>query len=269
VKLTIDSVATSAAGPASTAAPVRPLPAENVSFRGISITELHAFPPPAEARCWAYLTLNAEIALSHPGSHVFQSLLQSKRAKVSVDGQWLWWALLKKYPGLPLIKMSGSDLIYQLAAHCAIVGQRLLLLGASARSNALAVDTLRRRWPGLDVAGYSPAHHAPNSAAERKAHTESLRTIREFGADYVVLGLGCEKEMRFAHATMPELDGRVVGLFCFGGAIDLAGGLVKRAPPLWQKIGLEGAYRVWQQPSRLSRLFRVMRVLPLLLKGDY
>jgi UDP-N-acetyl-D-mannosaminouronate:lipid I N-acetyl-D-mannosaminouronosyltransferase len=60
-----------------------------------------------------------------------------------------------------------------------------------------------------------------------------------------------------------------VGLLCFGGAIDLAGGLVKRAPRAWQRIGLEGLYRVWQQPSRLSRLFGVMRVLPLLVKGDY
>ena len=145
----IESVAApiggSLAGQGSAADSAPALPAEGISFRGIPITELNAFAPQRAAQCWAYLTLNAEIALSHPHSPVFQALLRSRRAKVSVDGQWLWWALLKKYPGLPLTKMSGSDLIHQLAGHCAQGGQRLLLLGASARSNALAVAALRRR----------------------------------------------------------------------------------------------------------------------------
>jgi N-acetylglucosaminyldiphosphoundecaprenol N-acetyl-beta-D-mannosaminyltransferase len=265
----IESVAPSAAGQAGHSVTARPLPSEGISFRGIPITELNVFPPPPEARCWAYLTLNAEIALLHPRSPVFQALLRSRRAKVSVDGQWLWWALLKKYQGLAMTKMSGSDLIHQLAEHCAQEHRRLLLLGASTRSNALAVATLQRRWPGLEVAGFSPPHHAPGTPGEGEMHAEAIRAIRAFDADYVVLGLGCEKEMRFANATLHQLDGQVVGLLCFGGAIDLAGGLVKRAPRAWQRIGLEGLYRVWQQPSRLSRLFGVMRVLPLLVKGDY
>ncbi len=248
---------------------MRPRTAGPMTFCGIPITETHSFPPPATAQCWAYLTLNAEIALSHPYSEALQALLRSQRARVSVDGQWVWWALQRKYPEGLLRKLSGSDLIHQIAAHSARHGQRLLLLGASARSNLLAVHGLRQRWPMLDVAGFSPPQHAPGSEGERLAHAESLRAIRAFRADHVVLGLGAEKEFRLANAMLVELDGQVIGLYCFGGAIDLASGLVRRAPPAWQRLGLEGLYRVLQQPSRLRRLLGVMRLLPLLMKGHY
>jgi N-acetylglucosaminyldiphosphoundecaprenol N-acetyl-beta-D-mannosaminyltransferase len=40
-----------------------------------------------------------------------------------------------------------------------------------------------------------------------------------------------------------------------GGSIDVAAGLVTRAPALVQKIGLEWAYRVLQEPRRLWRRY--------------
>jgi N-acetylglucosaminyldiphosphoundecaprenol N-acetyl-beta-D-mannosaminyltransferase len=84
-----------------------------------------------------------------------------------------------------------------------------------------------------------------------------------------VLGLGAPKEQRFALRCGAALDGKVRGLLCFGGAIDMASGAVRRAPRLIQCVGLEGLYRVWQQPARLGRLLRVLRVLPMLALGKY
>lgn len=252
-----------AAGPAPwrDAAPMR--------FGAFPITELEAFPPPAVAHCWVYLTLNAEIALSLPESPALQQLIESPRARISIDGQWLWWGLRRKYPDRPVAKLSGSDLIHKLAAHCAREGQRLLLLGSTARANAGAVQALRRRWPGLDVAGYAPPPFATGSAEERPMHEQSFAAIRAFGPRYVVLGLGATREQRFAQQMAARLDGSVAGLLCFGGAIDLASGVVRRAPPLWQRLGVEGVYRVLQQPSRAGRFLRVLRVIPVLASGGY
>ena len=250
-----------AAAPAAAAQPMR--------FGDFPITETCSFPPAAGAQCWAYLTLNAEIALSLPGNAALQQLIRSPRARVSVDGQWLWWALRRKYPGQPLLKLSGADLIHELAAHCVAGGERLLLLGSSAIANAAAVQQLRRRWPGLAVAGYAPPGFDAGSAAESRAHRESLAAIDAWRPHYVVLGLGAGKEQRFALQAMDRLDGRVHGLLCFGGSIDLASGAVRRAPPLWQRLGLEGIHRVISQPSRLWRFIRVLRILPLLARGRY
>ena len=111
----------------------RPLPepaSPGIRFGAIPITETGAFPPAPAPHCWVYVTVNAEIALSTRAGSTAQV---SARARISVDGQWLWWALRRKYPGRAPAKLSGSDLIHVLARHCARKGQRLLLLGSACK----------------------------------------------------------------------------------------------------------------------------------------
>ncbi len=251
------------------AVPTLPVSQQGLFFGSVPISETAGFPPPAAPHCWVYVTLNAEIALSLPHSPWLQRLVHEQRARVSVDGQWLWWALRRKYPGRPLVKLAGSDLIHTLAGHAAQQGRRLLLVGSTPEANGRAVQRLRERWPGLAVAGYAPAHYTTGSRAEARASGETLAAIDAWRADYVVLGLGAAKEHRMAERIAPLLDGHVLGLCCFGGAIDMAGGLVRRAPGWVQRSGLEGPWRVWQQPARLLRFLRVLRVLPQLLRGRY
>lgn len=246
---------------------------QRLYFGEVPITETATFPPlpaPADAPlCWVYVTLNAEIALSLPSSPWLRRLVHEPRARVSVDGQWLWWALRRKYPQQPLAKLAGSDLVHQLAEHAQRDGKRLLLVGSTAQANGQAVQRLRQRWPGLQVAGYAPTHYTLGSGGEALATGETLAAIEAWRADYVVLGLGASKEHRLAERIAPLLDGQVLGLCCFGGAIDMAGGLVRRAPVWAQRAGLEGPYRVWQQPARLLRFMRVLRLLPRLATRSY
>ena len=122
---------------------------QRLYFGEVPITETATFPPlpaPADAPlCWVYVTLNAEIALSLPSSPWLRRLVHEPRARVSVDGQWLWWALRRKYPQQPLAKLAGSDLIHQLAEHAQRDGKRLLLVGSTAQANGQAVQRLRQR----------------------------------------------------------------------------------------------------------------------------
>jgi exopolysaccharide biosynthesis WecB/TagA/CpsF family protein len=238
-------------------------------FGNVPITETAGFPPAEMSQCWVYLTLNAEIALSLPGNPALRDLLCLPRARISVDGQWLWWALRRKYPAQGLVKLSGSDLIYQLAAHSAQHAQRVLLVGSTPEVNAMAVMRLRELQPGLEIAGFAPAAYGIASAGERNAEAATLEAIDAFEPDYVVFGLGADKEQRLSLRLAPRLDGRVKGLLCFGGAIDMASGHVRRAPAWMQRSGLEALYRVWQQPARLPRLIHALRVLPLLASGRY
>jgi N-acetylglucosaminyldiphosphoundecaprenol N-acetyl-beta-D-mannosaminyltransferase len=242
---------------------------EPMRFGAFSITETGPFPPRAGTACWIYITLNAEIALSLPHAPVLQALVQSPRTRTSIDGQWLWWAMRRKYPKRPLKKLSGSDLIYRLAAHAARHGKRLLLVGSTPRCNALAVQALQARWPGLQVSGYAPPPFEAGSAQEAQVQQEILGAVAACCADHVVLGLGAAKEHALARRMAPLLDGRVAGLLCFGGAIEFASGTVRRAPPVLQRLGLEGVFRVLQQPARAWRLIKVLRVLPVLARLEY
>lgn len=240
-------------------------------FGGVPITETERFPPSdAFGPCWVYVTLNAEIALGLERNSGLRSLLDSPRLRVSVDGQWLWWALRRKYPARMLRKLSGSDLIHDLAQHCAVQGRSLFLVGSTPWRNALAVARLRAAWPNLQVAGLSPPRFdGRRTDDERAVHGLIAARLRQVRPDFVVLGLGADKEHRFAALHAEELDGCVRGLLCFGGAIDMVSGEVRRAPRLWQRCGVEGVYRVLQQPQRLWRLIKVTRLIPRLAAGRY
>jgi N-acetylglucosaminyldiphosphoundecaprenol N-acetyl-beta-D-mannosaminyltransferase len=242
---------------------------EPMRFGPFTITETTAFPPPAGGPCWVYTTLNAEIALGLGDNPALQGLLASQQLRVSVDSQWLWWALRHRYPERALVKLSGSALIHDLAAHCAGHGRRLLLVGSTPRANGLAVQRLRARWPALEVAGFAPPQYRADSCGEAAARHAVQQAIAAWRPDYVVLGLGVIKEHRLAQDLARVFDQQLVGVCCFGGAIDMASGLVRRAPPVVQRSGLECVWRVWQQPARLGRWLRSLRLLPLLARGAF
>lgn len=246
-----------------------PSPAERMRFGVFTITETASFPPPAAAHCWVYVPLNAEVALSWSGNRALRALSGSARVRFSIDSQWLWWALRRKYPQQALAKLSGSDLIYDVASHCRRQGLRLLLLGTTPALNAAAVHAMQRAQPGLAVAGYAPPQRALDLAGRQALLADAMSAIAAYRPDYVVLGLGVAKEHLLAQAIAPQIDGRVRGLLCFGGAIDMASGRVRRAPRWCQRAGLEGLWRVAQQPQRLWRLLKVLRILPQLARGAY
>lgn len=256
--------------PAALARPDPEAPApRGLRFGEVPITETGAFPPPAAPHCWVYVTLNAEIALSLPHSAWLRRLVQEPRARVSIDGQWLWWALRRKYPQQPLAKLAGSDLIHRLAGHALREGLRLLLVGTTPEVNGQAVMRLRQQWPGLEVAGYAPAQYAIGTQDETRAAAETLAAIEAWRADCVVLGLGAAKEHRLAERIAPLLDGRVQGLCCFGGAIDMASGRLRRAPVWMQRCGLEALFRLCQRPSRWRRCLSATRILLTIAAARY
>jgi UDP-N-acetyl-D-mannosaminuronic acid transferase (WecB/TagA/CpsF family) len=76
-----------------------------------------------------------------------------------------------------------------------------------------------------------------------------------------MVGLGAPKQeiwlARHRHA-LPQL--RV--LMGIGATIDYEAGEVRRAPPLWRKLGMEWAYRVLSEPRRYAmRYLRSARFL--------
>lgn len=245
---------------------------EVVEFNGTRITEREAFPPsePRNGSGYFYVTLNAEICLTRASSPVLDAVISDDRTRVSVDGQWILWGLKRKYPNTLIRKLAGSDLIYRLADHCARSGRRLLLLGSSELNNAEAVAALKRRYPPIDIAGYSPPLFDAGSGADDPVRLLIRERISQVRPDFIVCGFGTPKEEEWAWPERDWLDAAgVKGTFFLGGAIDFASGRVRRAPVVWQRAGLEGVYRVIQQPRRLGRFLKVLRLLPMLAAGRY
>ena len=86
-----------------------------------------------------------------------------------------------------------------------------------------------------------------------------VEDVRQSGADAVFVCLGAPKQEKWIAQNGGATGARLlVGL---GGSLDVFAGEVKRAPEVFQKLGLEWFYRLCCQPSRIGRMAK----LPLFL----
>jgi N-acetylglucosaminyldiphosphoundecaprenol N-acetyl-beta-D-mannosaminyltransferase len=159
------------------------------------------------------------------------------------DGQSVVWA--SRYLGQPLpARVAGIDLFIALLEAAEREGRSVYLLGATADVLARAVAEVRRRYPGLRVAGSRDGYFADADAEAVAAE------IRANAADLLFLGMTSPKKELFC-ARYGELTGARV-IHGVGGSFDVIAGIVGRAPRIWQAIGMEWLYRMLQEPRRLG-----------------
>lgn len=73
----------------------------------------------------------------------------------------------------------------------------------------------------------------------------------------ILLAMGMPKQEELANKILELcIDKRVI-IICGGAIIDFAAGRFKRAPKFIQKIGLEWAYRLFCEPSRLFKRYAI------------
>lgn len=158
------------------------------------------------------------------------------------DGQSVVWASRMLHHPLPE-RVAGVDLFERLLALADGEKRSVYLLGARPAVLARLEAVLGQRFPGLSIAG---SHHGYFDDAD-SARIAGL--IRRSGADMLFLGMTSPRKEIFLGAFGPSLD--VPVLHGVGGSFDILAGHTRRAPPAWQRLGMEWAYRVLQEPRRL------------------
>jgi len=182
---------------------------------------------------------------------------------VLADGMPVIWA--GKLLGKPIKqKISGSDLVFWLAEHAAKKGHSIFLFGAAEGIAERAGEVLRERYPGLKIAGtYSPPMGFDK---DPEMVAESVRIVRESGADICYVALGAPKQDLWSYRHHKETG--VPAHIGVGISLNFITGDVKRAPLWMQRNGLEWFWRLLQEPRRLAKryLVRDAMFLPLLMK---
>jgi N-acetylglucosaminyldiphosphoundecaprenol N-acetyl-beta-D-mannosaminyltransferase len=159
------------------------------------------------------------------------------------DGQSVVWASRFLREPLPA-RVAGIDLFTALLAAAEREDRSVYLVGATPEVLARTVAEIRRRHPRLRIAGYRDGYFADGEAAEVAAG------IRATGADLLFLGMTSPKKEMFCARYGEATGARVT--HGVGGAFDVLAGVVRRAPRLWQTVGMEWFYRVLQEPLRLG-----------------
>ncbi len=84
--------------------------------------------------------------------------------------------------------------------------------------------------------------------------------LKQHSPKLILAALGSPRQEKFIYSAKSKLNpALMIGI---GGSLDVWSGAVKRAPKIFQKLGLEWLYRTACQPSRLKRIFPA---LPLFL----
>ena len=157
-----------------------------------------------------------------------------------------------KILGTPLKgRVTGIGFAQGLMARMAENGKSLFLLGAKPGVAEKAAGRLQEQYPGLRIAGTHDGYFQEDGPV--------IEAIRKSGADVVFVCLGAPKQEKWMRKNGAATGAHLlVGL---GGCLDVFSGEVKRAPAVFQKLGLEWLHRLVKNPSRIGRMMK----LPLFL----
>jgi len=127
---------------------------------------------------------------------------------------------------------------------------RHFLLGGSESTLEKLTQSFATQFPGTSIAGtYSPPFGTwPEDEFER-----ICEKIRSSKANLIWVGLGCPKQEHWIAKHKDILPPGVY--FGIGAAFAFHAGEVKQSPPIFQKIGLEWAYRLAMEPRRLFKRY--------------
>ena len=152
-------------------------------------------------------------------------------------------------PALPE-RVAGSEMIYKIAAASAENGWRIYFLGAAPGVAQKCADRLTELYPNMQVAGVESPPFRDLSDAEEAAQ---IQRIQEAQTDILLVAFGQPKGECWIAQRYQQLG--VPVSIQLGASFDFVAGTAKRAPKLWQKAGMEWAYRMLSDPQRLVRRY--------------
>lgn len=175
---------------------------------------------------------------------------------VLADGMPLIW--LSRLIGEPLPqRVAGIDLMYSLFALAHGRALRVFLLGAKEETLSRVVETARRDYPGLVIAGYRDGYFA------EAQEYEVARSVRDARPDILLVAISSPKKEVFLRRWGQFM--RVPICHGVGGSFDVMAGLTRRAPRWMQRVGLEWFFRMVQEPRRMWKRYLVTNSVFMLL----
>jgi N-acetylglucosaminyldiphosphoundecaprenol N-acetyl-beta-D-mannosaminyltransferase len=171
---------------------------------------------------------------------------------VFADGMAVVWA--GRVLGQPLPeRIAGIDLMHAMLARGDLHGWKVFCLGAKPHVLERTVRRLGEMYPHVQFVG---AHHGYFSADDEPALAARIAAARP---DILLVAMTSPKKERFLARWTPTMD--VPVCHGVGGSFDVVAGEVRRAPAVWQRLGLEWLYRVKQEPRRLWKRYLVTNAL--------
>jgi N-acetylglucosaminyldiphosphoundecaprenol N-acetyl-beta-D-mannosaminyltransferase len=197
------------------------------------------------------LTPNLTILQRLVADREYRELCDSASLRLP-DGMPLVWASrLRRTPLRE--RVAGSDMIWRICERAAREGWTVFFLGGNPGAAQAAARHLAACYPGLRIAGTACP---PIGFEKDPQYMDDLRMrVRAAAPDVCFVALSGEKQDRLIRQLMPEAPG--AWFMGIGISFSFVSGEIRRAPRFLQRIGLEWAHRLVQEPRRLARRYLV------------
>ena len=108
-----------------------------------------------------------------------------------------------------------------------------------------AINNLKKEISGLNIVYYHNGYFDDDTTIYNEINSKSPKLI--------LVAMGSPRQEKFIYNAKNILKpALMIGI---GGSLDVWSGTVKRAPKLFQDLGIEWLYRTLTHPSRLKRIF--------------
>jgi len=179
-----------------------------------------------------------------------QSVLSSDI--ILADGMAVVWASRLLGCRLPE-RVAGIDLMMALLARADQRGYRVYCLGATSEVVEKVAVRIPRDFPGAHLVGYHTGYFGQD---DEHVVAEEIAAARP---DILFVAMTSPRKEYFLARWSQQIQ--VPVSHGVGGSFDVLAGKVRRAPELWQRLGLEWLYRVKQEPRRLWKRYLITNTL--------
>lgn len=202
-----------------------------------------------EIKPGALVAINAEKVLTAESNSELATLIHEAEYKYP-DGISIVKGIRRKYPGAQVSRIAGADLWESLMQKAGEQKTPVFLIGGKPETLRETQEKLISQWQ-VNIVDSQDGYFKPADEAAL------IERIKASGAKIVTVAMGSPKQelfIRACKAAYPEA--LYMGV---GGTYDVFTGRVKRAPLVWQNMGLEWLYRLLSQPSRIKRQIKLLK----------
>jgi N-acetylglucosaminyldiphosphoundecaprenol N-acetyl-beta-D-mannosaminyltransferase len=128
---------------------------------------------------------------------------------------------------------------------------KFFLLGSNKKNIKLAQINIKRKYKNIEICGYNDGYFDDKD--------KIIDLINNSKTDILLIGMGSPLQEKFIFLNKKKINAKVfIGV---GGTFDVLSGKIKRAPTIFQKLGLEWFYRILKEPKRILRSTAIIKFI--------
>ena len=190
------------------------------------------------------ITSNPETFIMGKNDIDFDKVIMDTNTILTADGVGISvGAKILGYKGIE--KITGVDISVKLLEYANKNKKSIYLYGSRQEVIDELIKVINKDYPNIEIKGFKNGY----SKDKDKDFMEIIKL--EPDIVLVALGMGNQEKLIYKH-----IDKFKKGIFVgVGGTFDVLSGTKKRAPKVFQKLGLEWLYRIVKEPKRIKRFY--------------